>query len=202
MTCVTVLRVGSVPDIDLRPRTSWRRWIRKSSLAPWPEDRQRAARLHELLALLTAARAELLTGWIQGTWWSAPAKRAPAPVAGLLAVGRMPERVNGVCLIGALAHAGRSPDGSAGEVGRAIDAVYNAFWEARGQSVGSPIGGLEPLSAPPVRLARVQWLTRWNDQPGRTRDEVVDVVDRAIARTAQSLALATAGSPELRHSHV
>ena len=33
------------------------------------------------------------------------------------------------------------------------------------------------------RRVRLQGLTAWNDTPGRTREQVLDVVDRAVART-------------------
>jgi hypothetical protein len=210
MTCEAVLRAASTPDVvTLGPgprgakepgapegdvqqnRGSWWHRIRRAVLSPRGADEYRVARLRELLVVLDAARAELLKGWVQGGWWSVPVSAGSAPVTGPAAVGGMPDQVAGVCLVGALVRAARPgrhggpADGA--DVGRAVDAVYNSFWEAHGQGSGSRIGGLDPLSSPPVRLARVQWLTRWNDEAGRTRDEVVEVIDRAIARTTHSL---------------
>ena len=37
-------------------------------------------------------------------------------------------------------------------------------------------------AAPAVRAARVRDLTRWNDRPGRTRDEVLALIDLASSR--------------------
>jgi hypothetical protein len=44
------------------------------------------------------------------------------------------------------------------------------------------------VSSPQVRQARTQALTRWNDAQGRTSDEVLAILDRAIARVIQTLA--------------
>jgi hypothetical protein len=66
--------------------------------------------------------------------------------------------------------------------------VYDALWESQGQSVTTSGPGLLTVSSLPVRQARVQALTRWNDARGRTSDEVLAVLDRAIARVIQDLA--------------
>jgi hypothetical protein len=188
MTCAVLFRVAPVSRRRIWPR------IRGFILpAGHPAD-HRSARLRELLALLDFARAEVLSGWIQG-WWSAPPGRGSlTTAAGSLRTG--PAEVSGVCLVGALERAAVAQPGGAGDVGRAIDALYNTLWESTGHPVGPQPGGLDPLSAPPVRLARVQWLTRWNDAPGRTREQVVDLIDQAITRTARSLEITPA--PQLR----
>jgi hypothetical protein len=50
---------------------------------------------------------------------------------------------------------------------------------------GEPIGVTCGISG--VRLGRVQSLTRWNDEPGRRCEDVVAVLDRAIAAPIQEL---------------
>jgi len=52
----------------------------------------------------------------------------------------------------------------------------------------TPGPGVLTVSSPPVRQAKTQALTRWNDERGRTSDEVLAVTDRAIARVIQNLA--------------
>ena len=47
--------------------------------------------------------------------------------------------------------------------------------------------GMPPVPAPEVRLARVRTLTQWNDQAGRTQEEVLTMVDRAISATIMDL---------------
>jgi len=82
----------------------------------------------------------------------------------------------------------RGPDEQSSGISRAIDAVYDALWESRGQPAAHAGPGLPPLPSPQVRLAQVQTLTRWNDAEGRTGDEVLAVLDRAISHTMLSLA--------------
>jgi hypothetical protein len=76
-----------------------------------------------------------------------------------------------------------SRQGSDAGDGLAIAAVYDALWESRGQPPGP-----WAVPSPPARLAQVQVLTRWNDAQGRTGEEVLAVLDRAISRTMLSLA--------------
>ena len=38
------------------------------------------------------------------------------------------------------------------------------------------------MPAPQVRAARMRELVRWNDDVGRTRDDVLALLDRAISR--------------------
>jgi hypothetical protein len=136
-----------------------------------------------LLALLEAAREELTAGWVQDGWWSVPrADGQQALVGGLAAGVSRPEPVSAVCLVGALVRAasGQGPDAGGG---LAIAAVYDALWESRGQPPGP-----WAVPSPQARLAQVQVLTRWNDADGRTSEEVLAVLDRAISRTMLSLA--------------
>jgi hypothetical protein len=169
-----------------RKRPWWRR-LRGLLSVPQPPDELQHAVLERVLALLEGARAELTSGWVQGGWWTMPAGPGRQTlVRGLAGGPSNPRTVGAVCLVGALIRAG-SQQGRDAEVGRAVDAVYEGLWESRGQPTITP-GGLNVVSSPQVRLAKVQWLTRWNDAPGRTTGEVLDVVDRAIAGVIQNLA--------------
>jgi hypothetical protein len=142
-------------------------------------------RLNRQLAVLEGARAELKAGWVQGGWWTVGlSDGTPRVVTGYAAAGGHPDRVDGVCLVGALVRAGsRLPD-AASHVGRAVDAVHEALWVSWGHpGAPRPCG----LSAPEVRRARVRTLTQWNDQPERPAAEVLAVVDRAISATIMDL---------------
>jgi len=140
--------------------------------------------LNRQLAVLEGARSELEVGWVQGGWWSVTsADGNQRVVTGYAAAGGgSPDHVDGSCLVGALARAGSPSD-----AGRAVDAVYDALWASRDQPGAARDGGLPPVPAPGVRLARVRTLTRWNDQAGRTQEEVLTVVDRAISATIMDL---------------
>jgi hypothetical protein len=151
----------------------WRR------LMPPPSAELVLAQLTGQLAVLEGARAELEAGWVQGGWWSVTTADGGQRLATGDAGGG-PAHVDGACLVGALARAGS-------DVGRAVDAVYDALWASRGQASQLRPGELPPLPAPEVRLARVRTLTQWNDRPGRTREEVLALVDRAISATIMDL---------------
>jgi hypothetical protein len=142
--------------------------------------------LERLLALLEAARADLSTGWVQDGWWATPVAGGQQILAtGLAAGASAPHNPDGACLVGALIRAGAAQGGDS-EAGRAIDAVFDALWESREQPATAR--GMLTVSSPQVRLARTQALTRWNDAQGRTSDEVLAILDRAIARVIQTVA--------------
>jgi hypothetical protein len=166
----------------------WQRLRRLLSPQQPPHELQHAV-LERTLALLESARGELTAGWAQGGWWTTPAGGGrQALVRGPADGPSNPHAVGAVCLVGALIRAS-SRQGKDAEVGRAIDAVYDALWESRGQPAATPGRGPTMVSSPQVRLAKVQWLTRWNDAPGRTTEEVLDILDRAIAGAVQNLAI-------------
>jgi hypothetical protein len=154
----------------------WQRVWRR--LMPPPDAELILAQLKGQLAVLEGARAELEAGWVQGGWWSVTSADGTHRLATGDA-GGSPAHVDGACLVGALARAGSSSD-----VGRAVDAVYDALWASRGQPTPA---GLPPVPSPEVRRARVRTLTQWNDRAGRTQEEVLAVVDRAISATIMDL---------------
>jgi len=180
---VTTPGHGTTPARRERP---WRRHLHALG-APRPSRLEiQHAVLERLLALLEAARADLSAGWVQDGWWAAPADGGQQTlVTGLAAGVSAPHQANAVCLVGALIRAGAAQGGDA-EVGRAIDAVYDALWESRGQPAIAT--GMLTVSSPQVRLARTQALTHWNDARGRASGEVLAILDRAIARVIQTLA--------------
>jgi hypothetical protein len=165
-------------------RPGWRRRVWQW-LMPGPDAELAAARLNRQLAVLEGARAELEAGWVQGGWWTVSlGDSSPRLVTGYAAAGGHPDRVDGVCLVGALVRAGSQLSDAASHVGRAVDAVHEALWVSWGHP-GAPHPCAMP--APDVRRARVRTLTQWNDQPERTAAEVVAVVDRAISATIMDL---------------
>jgi len=175
---------GSHRDSGRRERGWWRRV--RQRLMSQPSAELILAQLNGQLAVLEGARAELEVGWVQGGWWSvSSADGGHRLVTG--DAGGSPAHVDGSCLVGALARAGSSSD-----VGRAVDAAYDALWASRGQPTPA---GLPPVPSPEVRQARVRTLTRWNDRAGRTRAEVLALVDRAISATIMDLMAAPGPAP-------
>jgi hypothetical protein len=160
-------------------QTAEPRWWQRALRRVLPPPEAIPDQHHELtqqLAVLEGARAELEAGWVQGSWWTVTA-------------GGDQDHVDGVCLVGALVRAGaRRNSGTSGtsenaSTGRAVDAVYDALWASRGQPALTP----QLVPSPQVRLARVRMLTRWNDHPGRTKAEVMTVIDRTISATILTL---------------
>jgi hypothetical protein len=183
-------------DTALRGPRWWQR-IRRQFL---PSPEVVLDQLNRQLAVLEGARTELEAGWIQGGWWAVGSpddgrRLVTGLEAGLAAAGGRPERIDGVCLVGALVRVGAGStgrstggDGEASGTGRAVDAVYEALRASRSQETATPpAAALPPVPPPAVRLARVRTITQWNDRPGRTKAEVLTVIDHAISATIMTL---------------
>src|SRR2546421_1291840 len=105
----------------------WRRVWRR--LMPPPSAELVLAQLNRQLAVLEGARAELEAGWVQGGWWTVSSADGGFRLGnGLAAAGGHPGHVEGACLVGAPAPAGSRLPGASSEVGRTVDAVYDALW--------------------------------------------------------------------------
>jgi hypothetical protein len=142
-------------------RAPRRRWW-----APQPRDYDRPA---EVLAVLQQARSIIEAGWVQSRW-TAPAGSTPhARVsAGEDPAGR-------VCLVAAVALAVRDRDSRADlavGTGPALAFVHDAVFAGRAAGRSAPHH---------VRVQRMRELARWNDEPGRTRADVVAALGRAAA---------------------
>jgi hypothetical protein len=155
-----------------RPRRWWHR-----RAAPHPLQQ-----LDDAREVLARARALIETGWVQNRWYVL-APRPQGRRSSLLRTAVVaPEEVAAACLVGALALALREHDPRADLLtggGMALDAAWEAVRDAGGAS--DPAAGRRawPRDA---RLLRVRDLTRWNDRPGRTRDEVLAALDGASSR--------------------
>jgi hypothetical protein len=154
------------------------------------------AELHHIQALVAGARHVINSGWIQNDWFAYPDETVTDPtvtdptvtdptvtdptVAGHAVADQAGETasgstVSGACLVGAIVSAGGGPAAAGTQpVQRALDLTWHTLF-----------GGLQPIRwcpTPPVRVAHTCDLTRWNDEPGRTADEVtglLDLVERA-----------------------
>ena len=167
------------PEVATEPgQHGWWRRVRRRLMPP-PSAELILAELNGQLAVLEGARAELEAGWVQGGWWSVTSAAGDRRLVTGDAGGG-PAHIDGACLVGALARGGPY-------AGRAVDAVYDALWASRGQASQAAPGGLPPVPAPEIRLARVRMLTQWNDRAERTQEEVLAVVDRAISATIMDL---------------
>ncbi|TCK22859.1 DUF6197 family protein [Pseudonocardia endophytica] len=131
------------------------------------------------LAILEAARAILERGWLQDGWY----RTGPRPLRQrLFGPTPGPDGIDSACLVAAVAVAGHGGGAFTHidrDSGPAVDRVWESLQEMKRGHHDAPEGAVAPI----VRRARMRELVRWNDTPGRTRSEVLGVMDRAISRT-------------------
>src|SRR3954471_1698560 len=160
--------------------------------------RQSAASPDRTLAVLVGARSLVQRGWVQGGWYvlEAPDGRRRFVAAGSLTRRSFGEIVQS-CLVGAVVEAARWHTSERGAAGPAIDTLWHELGEL--SSSRPPIDPRTPI--PVLRSRQVGDLTTWNDRRTRTREDVLNLLDGAIARLTadrQSSSLSTAAArPEL-----
>ena len=132
----------------------------------------------EVLAVLQHARSIVEAGWVQNRW-TGTATSAGGAVGGdgsaRRAGGGVADGSGRACLVGAVALAVRARDPRADlavGTGPALAFVADAVLGERAAGRSAPHH---------VRVQRMRELARWNDEPGRTRADVVAALDRAAA---------------------
>jgi hypothetical protein len=154
--------------------------VRRGLLARRPDrpdpEQERLRRLDGTRALLERARALVAEGWVQDAFYVVRGRHGetrPVSPLGLLLLSRTD--VVGACLVGAVAHSSTRVDrrDRHGQAALAVDLLWEAL-------AGGPVDTPHPAA----RSSRVRDLARWNDQPGRSREDVLDLMDRAVSRTA------------------
>ena len=153
------------------------RWRERRRLTE--QDRQAAhqAELYLLRALLADASDLVEAGWVQHCWFTISDEHGSRRRIGPLNLYELDGHpVREVCLVGAIveaaggiARAGTQP------VHRAIDLTWATLYNQP----------LRCCPSPPVRLAHIHDLTRWNDSARRTRDDVADLLTAASRRPTQ-----------------
>jgi len=124
-------------------------------------------------------------GWTGGgTWFTIRRPDGtvrPASLAESFALRSPAAPVAGACVVGILIRLADNPDRvpTVDDVWRATDELYEAMHESLGHD-SFPPGRAYPIAQ---RRARLRGLTAWNDEVGRTSDDVLDLFDRAISRT-------------------
>ena len=176
-------------------RKPWERVARlvRGRHQPYDPAAARLRQLGEVLEVLATARSVIEDGWVQDAWFAVRPRSQPAPAPAVAMVSSSlsyPDRddLAGACLVGAVVHAVRirHPGDARAEVdgvGPAIAVLWDALQESRGLGSRGVAGRVAP---PAVRAARVRDLTRWNDQRGRSRGDVLDLLDLAASRTVMA----------------
>ena len=169
-TVQTAVHEQARHDGPARPHRWWHR-------RPSP-PRDALQELDRAREVLDRARALIETGWVQDRWYVLAPRRSSLLRQAVVA----PDEVEAACLVGALALALREQDPRADLLtggGPVLDVVWHAAREAGASPDPVPARRAWPRD---TRLRHVRNLTRWNDRPGRTRDDVLAVLDDASSR--------------------
>jgi hypothetical protein len=188
--------VDGIDRIEIRPDTqapeiqaptkqadTKRRW---GGLLPPRRDAEleRLRQLEGARAVLERARTLIVQGWVQDAFYVVRGRNGesrPVSPFGLLLLTRTD--VVGACLVGAVAHASGSVDrrDRRGHAALAVDTLWHTLTEdpSYERVPTAPYDAVHPAA----RAARVRELARWNDEPIRTRDDVLGLIDRAVSRT-------------------
>ncbi|MBB3329137.1 hypothetical protein FHX39_004135, partial [Friedmanniella antarctica] len=125
-------------------------------------------------------------GWTQRAWFSVSSDGGAgttrlASVAESFDLVRPTSSVSGACLVGALLRRAEDPDRATthADVWGAVDELYEALHERMGHTFLPP-GRVDSHAR---RHAKLGVLTAWNDDRRTRREDVLDVLDRAVSRT-------------------
>jgi hypothetical protein len=197
----------SEPTSQQQAATPWRVLFERTRLRLWPrevpthppepqlspeEDRHR--RLDRTRDLLEQTRSALVrNGWISRAWFGvtdgAVVRRlTPLEASRLLrsisrAKSSRPDEpgMPAGCLVGTMLQLVENQDtaSSLADAWSCVDELYEALHERMGHDP-LPVGR---SCSPDERRSHLRALTAWNDEPGRRLEDVLDLLDRAIART-------------------
>ena len=153
------------------------------------------AELQAIRALLEQAVEVVGVGWVQGAWFTVATARGRRAVTAYdlrLAESRP---VTGACLVGAVVQAAGGPATVRSQlVQRTLDLLWHALRE-------NPDRPVQWCPGPQMRMMRVLDLTHWNDAPGRTQGEVVELLLTARETTDLQRDMCRAEQAELAATH-
>jgi len=152
--------------------------LRRSAESPVRHRHQNA------VAVLTAARGVVRRGWTQNTWFVLETPGGRRRTFQSIFPSRLDRtQIVEACLIGAVLQAAWQQSPRPEYAYPAVDALWRTLFGGGDPAGADPVG---PLCSPPVRVARVQDLTTWNDRRYRSKDQVLDLLDRTVARIADA----------------
>jgi len=149
------------------------------------------AELFSIRTLLVQAADIVSHGWVQGAWFTVATPEGGRSVTGFdLRLART-QPVTGACLVGSVVQAAGGPGAErTQQVQRTLDLTWHALRDDPDQPVRWCPG-------PDVRMMQVLDLTHWNDAPGRTQAEVVDLLVAARQTTVAQADLCRAEQASL-----
>jgi hypothetical protein len=136
----------------------------------------------EVLAVLQHARAIIEAGWVQNRWTAAAVpstSQTASPATASVADDGTADGSVRACVVAAVALAVRARDPRADLAVTTGPAVAHLWDAVHGDRRWRAAGRAAPHE---VRIGRMRELARWNDEPGRTRADVVAALDRAAAQ--------------------
>lgn len=155
----------------LARRAERRRLERQDALS------RRLAELWAIDALLGRAAEVVEAGWVQDAWFTVATPAGDRAVTAYDMGMAVDRPVIGACLVGAVVQAGGGPAEVRSQL---VQRTLDLAWHALREDPGRPVRW---CPGPCVRTMHVLELTYWNDAPGRTQEEVVDLL-QAARRTA------------------
>jgi hypothetical protein len=149
------------------------------------------AELFSIRGLLVQAADIVSHGWVQGAWFTVSTPEGGKAVTGFDLRLAKTQPVTGACLVGSVVQAAGGPGAERSQrVQRTLDLTWHALRD----------DGERPVRwcpGPDVRMMQVLDLTHWNDAPGRTRTEVVDLLVAAQHTTVAQADLCRAEQASL-----
>ena len=155
----------------LARRAERRRLERQDALS------RRLAELWAIDALLGRAAEVVEAGWVQDAWFTVATPAGDRAVTAYDMGMAVDRPVIGACLVGAVVQAAGGPTEVRSQL---VQRTLDLAWHALREDPGRPVRW---CPGPCVRTMHVLELTYWNDAPGRTQEEVVDLL-QAARRTA------------------
>lgn len=137
----------------------------------------RLAELHAIEALLEQAVQVVSSGWVQGAWFCVEAGDGQRAVTAYDLRMADDHPVIGACLVGGVVQGAGGPATARSQL---VQRTMDVLWHTLREEPGHPVRW---CPGPRVRQLMLLELTRWNDDPSRSQDEVIDLL-RAARHTA------------------
>jgi len=168
------------PSLD-RPAPSARRRRREERRHLRRQDMlaSRLAELHAIRDLLERGAEVIAAGWLQQGWFIVRTADGPRAVTAYNLRDAVEKPVVAACLVGSVVQAA---GGTAAVRTQLVQRTLDLLWHTLREDPDRPVRWCPD---PRTRTLRLLDLTRWNDSPARSRDEVVALL-MAAQRTADA----------------
>ena len=169
------------------PRGLRDRWRRRRAERLERRRARHLALLGDLQLMLSDARSIVDESWVQEAWFRyTAADGSERLAAGGWASRVHPEQITGACLVGAIVLAAGGPEAAGSDIVRsAVDVAWHVLHRRDDETI-------DWTPDPTSRLFNVRDLTRWNDAPERSADDVSGLLLTAERLVSREILEATA----------